>query len=50
MPTPSYGERERPRCDRGEVYEEARGWVPCEVCKGSGRAVVYLYPRPQGRP
>jgi hypothetical protein len=34
------------RCFEGRVYDTARGaWVACERCSGSGRVVVYLYPK-----
>jgi hypothetical protein len=30
----------------GRVYDIERGaWVSCERCSGSGRVVVYLYPK-----
>jgi hypothetical protein len=34
------------RCFEGRVYDMQRGaWVACERCSGSGRVVVYLYPK-----
>ena len=34
------------RCFAGRVYDMERGaWVVCERCSGSGRVVVYLYPK-----
>jgi hypothetical protein len=34
------------RCFEGRVYDIERGaWVSCERCSGTGRVVVYLYPR-----
>jgi hypothetical protein len=30
----------------GRVYDAQRGaWVACERCSGTGRVVVYLYPK-----
>ena len=34
------------RCFKGNVYDMERGaWVACEQCSGSGRVVVYVYPK-----
>jgi hypothetical protein len=34
------------RCLEGRVYDIARGgWAACERCSGSGRVVVYVYPK-----
>jgi hypothetical protein len=34
------------RCFEGRVYDIERGaWVACERCSGTGRVVVYLYPK-----
>ncbi len=42
----SYEERTCSRCFEGRVYDMQRGaWVACERCSGSGRVVVYLYPK-----
>jgi hypothetical protein len=42
----SYEERTCTRCFKGNVYDMERGaWVACERCSGSGRVVVYLYPK-----
>jgi hypothetical protein len=42
----SYEERTCVRCFEGRVYDPERGtWVACERCSGSGRVVVYLYPK-----
>jgi hypothetical protein len=42
----SYEERTCMRCFGGRVYDNTRGgWVACERCSGSGRVVVYLYPK-----
>jgi PHP family Zn ribbon phosphoesterase len=42
----SYEERTCVRCFEGNVYDMERGaWVACERCSGSGRVVVYLYPK-----
>ena len=42
----SYQERTCLRCFEGRVYDIERGaWVGCERCSGSGRVVVYLYPK-----
>jgi hypothetical protein len=39
------------RCFEGRVYDiERGGWVACERCSGTGRVVVYLYPKPKRRP
>jgi hypothetical protein len=46
----SYEERTCMRCFEGRVYDMERGaWVACERCSGSGRVVVYLYPKLKGR-
>jgi hypothetical protein len=38
------------RCFEGRVYDWQRGaWVACETCSGTGRALVYIYPRPKRR-
>ncbi len=51
-----YGERDCWRCDRGKVYvapDPLRGtpgrWTDCSECSGTGRARVFLYPKPRGR-
>ena len=42
----SYEERPCLRCFEGRVYDIQRdGWVACERCLGTGRVMVYLYPR-----
>ncbi len=42
----SYGERECSRCYEGREYDSERGaWVECRTCSGSGRVVVYVYPK-----
>jgi hypothetical protein len=42
----SYEERTCMRCFEGRVYDIGRGeWVACERCSGSGRVMVYLYPK-----
>jgi PHP family Zn ribbon phosphoesterase len=47
----SYKERTCMRCFEGRVYDMERGaWVACERCSGSGRVVVYLYPKLKHRP
>jgi hypothetical protein len=47
----SYKERTCSRCFKGRVYDiERDGWVACERCSGSGRLVVYLYPKLKRRP
>jgi uncharacterized protein (DUF983 family) len=47
----SYEERTCMRCYEGRVYDMERGaWVACERCSGSGRVVVYLYPKLKRRP
>ena len=47
----SYEERICLRCLDGRVYDVERGaWVACERCSGSGRVVVYLYPKLMRRP
>jgi hypothetical protein len=34
------------RCFAGRVYDMQRGlWVACERCSGTGRVMVYLYPK-----
>jgi hypothetical protein len=39
------------RCFEGRVDDVQRGaWVACERCSGSGRVVVYLYPKVNRRP
>jgi len=39
------------RCFKGNVYDMERGaWVACERCSGSGRVVVYVYPKLGRRP
>jgi hypothetical protein len=35
----------------GRVYDIQRGaWVACERCSGTGRVMVYLYPKLKSRP
>jgi hypothetical protein len=47
----SYEERSCLRCFKGNVYDMERGaWVACERCSGTGRVVVYLYPKIKRRP
>ena len=47
----SYEERDCVRCFEGRVYDIERGaWVACERCSGTGRVVVYLYPKLIRRP
>jgi PHP family Zn ribbon phosphoesterase len=47
----SYEQRTCLRCFEGRVYDMLRGaWVACERCSGSGRVVVYLYPKLKRRP
>jgi PHP family Zn ribbon phosphoesterase len=47
----SYEERTCMRCFEGRVYDMERGaWVACERCSGTGRVVVYLYPKLKRRP
>ena len=42
----SYEERTCMRCYEGRVYDIERGaWVACERCSGTGRVVVYIYPK-----
>ena len=42
----SYDERPCLRCFEGRVYHMQRGaWVACERCSGTGRVMVYLYPK-----
>ena len=42
----SYEERTCVRCFAGRVFDMERGtWVACERCSGSGRVMVYLYPK-----
>jgi hypothetical protein len=37
------------RCFEGRVYDIERGaWVACERCSGSGRVIVYVYPKLRG--
>ena len=46
----SYEERVCWRCFEGRVYDWQRSaWVTCETCWGTGRAVVYIYPKPKRR-
>jgi hypothetical protein len=34
------------RCFEGRVYDiQCGAWVACERCSGSGRVMVYLYPK-----
>jgi hypothetical protein len=47
----SYEERTCMRCFEGRVYDIGRSaWVAYERCSGSGRVVVYLYPKLKHRP
>jgi len=47
----SYEERTCARCFEGRVYDIQRGgWVACERCSGTGRVVVYVYPKLKRRP
>ncbi len=41
----SYEERECAACLSGLVYVERTGWVECGACLGTGRAVVFVYPK-----
>jgi uncharacterized protein (DUF983 family) len=46
----TYEERTCLRCFEGRVYDSQRGaWVACETCAGTGRAMVYVYPKPKRR-
>jgi hypothetical protein len=46
----SYDERTCQRCFAGRVFDIERGaWVACERCSGTGRVVIFLYPRLQRR-
>jgi hypothetical protein len=47
----SYEERRTcMRCFEGRVYDiERGGWMACERCSGTGRVVVYVYPKPTHR-
>ena len=49
---PTYAERECYRCFGGVVHvggpAEVRT-IPCPDCRGTGRVLSYLYPRPKGR-
>jgi hypothetical protein len=39
------------RCFEGRVYDIERGaWVACELCSGTARVVVYVYPKLNRRP
>ena len=56
MAAPAYEERECWRCDRGRVYQPTSprdgvvgGWVPCPNCRGTGKAIVFLYAKKHGR-
>jgi hypothetical protein len=34
------------RCFEGRVYDIEPGeWIACERCSGTGRVVVYIYPK-----
>jgi hypothetical protein len=45
----SHEERECAACLGGLVYDgQARAWVECGPCSGSGRAVVFVYARATG--
>jgi hypothetical protein len=47
----SYEERSCMRCFEGRVYDiERDAWVACERCAGTGRVMVYLYPKLKYRP
>jgi len=54
---PAYVERECWRCDWGRVYQPASpregtpggGWVPCPTCRGTGKAIVFVYAKKDGR-
>lgn len=47
----SYEERTCSRCFEGMIYDwQCSAWVACERCSGTGRAVVYVYPKPKRRP
>ncbi len=42
----SYEERECVLCLSGLVYDgQAGGWVGCELCSGTGRAMAFVYPK-----
>ena len=42
----SYEEHPCSRCFEGRVFDIQRGtWVACQRCSGTGRVVVYLYPK-----
>jgi len=57
MGAPAYVERECWRCDWGRVYQPASpregtpggGWVPCPTCRGTGKAIVFVYAKKDGR-
>ena len=39
------------RCFEGRDYDsEHSAWVTCERCSGTGRVMVYLYPKLKRRP
>ena len=42
----SYEERSCLRCFEERVFDiESGAWVACERCSGTGRVMVYLYPK-----
>ncbi len=42
----SYEERACVLCLSGLVYDgQAGGWVGCELCSGTGRAMAFVYPK-----
>ncbi len=41
----SYEERECAQCLSVLVYDERAGWVECRACSGTGRAVMFVYPK-----
>jgi hypothetical protein len=44
----SYEEQACARCLEGLVYDRQRGaWVECGICPATGRATVYVYPKPK---
>ena len=55
MGAPAYEECECWRCDRGRVYQPTSpheglldGWVPYPNCRGTGKAIVFVYTKKDG--